>query len=569
MPQVLSHSGNTAVQLTPTQQAALEDLVVVAKFRAAPLVELRSPPMLGRGHGVTTVLRAAAAALGVELLGISTALQKISGKISPSSPGDSQFPGLMDLEPVRVIREVAMRSLQEYGVVVIDDLDLAVCPRHLRRSRTLVGEIRGAGSMWNWDVGTQPTLLLKALCDAATAAGGCVVFAALEDSFLAFAQEPFSVTLGEPTEADYQSILLSRLGSEAAASLDVGALFTLHSQLSPADLVSSYARATIKSMREQKDLSAPEQIQLAKPKPSVNTASLLSSVRDALVNTSAVRPDDVETVDLEKYPGLDSIRKDLEKFVLFPIEQPELAAKLGLGPKRGVLIHGDPGTGKTTVGRWLAHRLKGKFFRVGEMMVHSDMIKVFAAAQAAAPSVVFIDDADIVIGGWRPIDGGRGSDIFRFLLGQMDGLTSRGERQQQNGDVIVILTGQNVQWMAKMLLRSGRIELWLKTKLPEPKIKRKILEKYVSEDPGAMQLLAKNGDVPDVRQASQAGDRYCGADLRRIVSDAKILAAWDRHGSSRGEPDQPLEGSEYLEKAAKAVTDMQNEVDSVTRALYG
>lgn len=420
--------------------------------------------------------------------------------------------------------------------------------------------------MWNWDVGTQPTLLLKALCDAATAAGGCVVFASLEDSFLAFSQEPFSVTLGEPTEADYKVVLQSRMGAEAGNALDVTALFSLHSQLSPADLISSFARATIKAMRDQRKEG---QVQPAQPKPSVDLGALLGSVRDALVSTSAVRPDDVETVNLEKYPGLGNIKDELEKFVLFPIEHPELAAELGLGPKRGVLIHGDPGTGKTTVGRWLAHRLKGKFFRVGEMMVHSDIIKVFAAAQAAAPSVVFIDDADIVIGGWRPIDGGRGSDIFRFLLGQMDGLTSRGERQQQNGDVIVILTGQNVQWMAKMLLRSGRIELWLKTKLPQPKVKREILQKYVTEDPGAMQLLGKNGNAPDVRQASQAGDRFCCADLRRIVSDAKIMAAWDRHADAADKPEKPIEGSEYLEKAANAVTDMQNEVDSITRAMYG
>merc|ERR550532_2634053 len=195
-----------------------------------------------------------------------------------------------------------------------------------------------------------------------------------------------------------------------------------------------------------------------------DTAALLSSVRETIMSTCAVRPDDVEPVDLDKFPGLGGIKEELEKFVLFPLEQPELAAELGLAPKRGVLVHGEPGTGKTTVGRWLAHRLKGKFFRVGEMMVHADIIKVFAAARAAAPAVVFIDDADIVIGGWRPVDGGRGSDIFRFLLGTMDGLVSRGERQ--SGDVIVMLTAQNVQWMADMLLRSGRIELWLKTKLP-------------------------------------------------------------------------------------------------------
>merc|ERR1711972_769189 len=195
------------------------------------------------------------------------------------------------------------------------------------------------------------------------------------------------------------------------------------------------------------------------------------------MRTSAVRPDDVEPVSLDEFPGLSGIKEELEKFVLFPLEHPELSAELGLTPKRGVIIHGPPGTGKTTVGRWLAHRLKGKFFRVGEMMVHADIIKVFAAAQAAAPSVVFIDDADIIIGGWRPLDGHRGSDIFRFLLGQMDGLTSRGTKQ--NGDVIVMLTGQTVHWMADMLLRSGRIELWLKTKLPDARKRREILSKYI------------------------------------------------------------------------------------------
>merc|ERR1711972_203233 len=283
---------------------------------------------------------------------------------------------------------------------------------------------------------------------------------------------------------------------------------------------------------------------------------------------TAVAAEDVEEVDLANFPGLEGVKEELEKNVLFPLENPETAAKLGLAPKRGVLVHGKPGTGKTTIGRWLAHRLKGKFFLVGEMMLQADIIKVFAAAKAAAPAVVFIDDADIVIGGWRPIDGGRGSDIFRFLLGQMDGLTSRGERQQQNGDVIVILTGQNVQWMAKMLLRSGRIELWLKTKLPETKAKRQVLTKYITEDEGALKLLGENNTTPDVRSASQAGDRLCCADLRRIVNDAKVLAAWDKHGNPASKPEKPLQGSDYLEKAAKAVCDMHNEVDEINKAMY-
>merc|ERR1712194_713478 len=250
------------------------------------------------------------------------------------------------------------------------------------------------------------------------------------------------------------------------------------------------------------------------------------------------------------------VKEQLEKHVLFPMEDSETASELGLKMKRGVIIHGPPGTGKTTVGRWLAHRLKGKFFMVSEMMVHSDIIKVFAAAHAAAPAVVFIDDADIVIGGWRPLDGHRGSDIFRFLLGRMDGITSRGENQV--GDVVVMLTAQRAEWMADMLLRSGRIELWLKTKLPDHRQKRAILKKYIKDDPGALSLLGSDEVVPDVGTAAGLSESFCCADLRRVVNDAKTQAAWDRHTGAKMKS-----GAAYLEIAAKAVKYMQDDVDSL------
>lgn len=527
--------------LTPTQQKALQELLGVVRPKAASLVEIISPPALGRGHGITTVLRAVAVELGVPLLGLSTVLEEsaVSSDLS---------------RPARVLHAAALRSLKDHGVAVIDDLDLASAPLSIKRSRTLIGDIKGAGEMYNWDVAPAPAMLLKALGDAAAAMGAVLIFSTVEDAHLAFSRAPFSVTLGEPDVKDYAAVLENVLGPSSEGEVSASALYALHSQLSAAELAATTAKGRLKGLAEGQS--------------KIGTAELLAAIRSELIATSAVAPEEVEEVDLGDFPGMESIKDELERKVLFPLENPELAGKLGLAPKRGVLLHGQPGTGKTTVGRWLAHRLRGKFFLVREMMLQSDIVKVFAAAQAAAPAVVFIDDADIVIGGWRPLDGGRGSDIFRFLLGRMDGLTSRAK---SNGDVVVMLTGQNVHWMADMLLRSGRIELWLKTKLPGPKQKQSILHKYIQEDKGASELLMKDGKLPDVKGTSQLSDHFCCADLRRIVSDAKTMAAWDLHDAQRkGEQVPPnQDGKFYLEKAAAALRSMQEEVKENTRGIYG
>lgn len=57
----------------------------------------------------------------------------------------------------------------------------------------------------------------------------------------------------------------------------------------------------------------------------VTTEALLSSIRDELVSVSAVAPEEVEPVDLAEYPGLEGIKEELERNVLFPLENPDQA----------------------------------------------------------------------------------------------------------------------------------------------------------------------------------------------------------------------------------------------------
>ena len=82
----------------------------------------------------------------------------------------------MEGQALKALYSAAVASLEKYGVAVIDDLDLACAPRSVRRSRTLIGDIKGSGDLFNWEVAPTPARLLKALSDASNLSwwGHCV-----------------------------------------------------------------------------------------------------------------------------------------------------------------------------------------------------------------------------------------------------------------------------------------------------------------------------------------------------------------------------------------------------------
>ena len=137
-----------------------------------------------------------------------------------------------------------------------------------------------------------------------------------------------------------------------------------------------------------------------------------------------------------------------------------------------MLLAGPPGTGKTTVGRALAHRLKSKFFLIDGTYIsgtgdfYGRVHHVFQEAKHNAPSIIFLDDSDAIF------ETGEELGLYRYLLTMLDGLES-----ESAGQVCVMMTAMNVGHLPPALIRSGRIELWLEMRLPDNRARAAILGK--------------------------------------------------------------------------------------------
>lgn len=221
--------------------------------------------------------------------------------------------------------------------------------------------------------------------------------------------------------------------------------------------------------------------------------------------------------------GNEAAKQDLAEVVDF-LKEPKKYEKLGAKIPRGVLLAGEPGTGKTLMARAVAGEASVPFFSISgsefaEMFVGVGASRVrdlFAKAKKNAPSIIFIDEIDAVAHK-RDARGGAGREdeqTLNQILVEMDGFDN-------DSGVIVIAATNRVDMLDKALLRPGRFDRHVNVTLPERKDRLDILKVHFKNKP-----TEKSVDL-DALAAKTAGSS--GADLANIANEAAITAAREGH----------------------------------------
>ncbi|XP_047537016.1 peroxisome assembly factor 2 [Vanessa atalanta] len=228
----------------------------------------------------------------------------------------------------------------------------------------------------------------------------------------------------------------------------------------------------------------------------------------------------------EDIGGLEKLKKELLKTIEFPIKFPHLFKNSSL-KRSGILLYGPPGCGKTLVAKAVSTELNVSFMSVkGPELLNmyigqseENVRKVFEAARASSPCIVFLDELDALAPrrGAAGDSGGASDRVVSQLLAEVDGVAS-GEDAETSNFVFIMGATNRPDLLEQSLLRPGRLDKLIYvgpyTGLRE---KTSVLQALCRS-----YKLRPEVNLEDVAEALPA--RCTGADLMQVVSTARSAA---------------------------------------------
>merc|ERR1712176_1656203 len=185
--------------------------------------------------------------------------------------------------------------------------------------------------------------------------------------------------------------------------------------------------------------------------------------------------------------GLESVKRELQELVQYPVEHPEKFLKFGMNPSKGVLFYGPPGCGKTLLAKAIANECQANFISIKgpELLTmwfgesEANVRDVFDKARSAAPCVLFFDELDSIAqsrGSSLGDAGGAGDRVMNQLLTEVDGMGGK-------KNVFIIGATNRPDIIDPAVLRPGRLDQLMYIPLPDEGSRLSIFKANLRKSP--------------------------------------------------------------------------------------
>jgi len=315
---------------------------------------------------------------------------------------------------------------------------------------------------------------------------------------------------------------------------------------SPSPLVASHTNSSSSSVRSLPDIDRKHKA----------LASMKKADVDAILAMRAV----VTDVTWDDVLGVDDIQKRLDESVVMPLQRPDLFVGL-TSAKKGMLLFGPPGTGKTMIAKAVAAQVGFHFFNVqcsdieskwrGESYKLIDAL--FAVARAARPgSIIFLDECDSLLrkpGGGD--DASQDAKIVNSFKASWDGVVDTSTNEGSN--VFVIGATNKPQDLDSAIIRPGRMDFRVLVSLPNREGRLRLLQRKMTKD-------GRQYDAAAEQKVLDHTDGYSGADMEAVCKEAAMGPVRDILRLPMGTPLRSISVADF-ERAWRSVPRSADDVE--------